>query len=80
MFSGVGGERTPFFLFLWLSTPFKVLVNNCASLCRIIFSGISTSQAAWNYYDNLKSTSESFSVAEQESWNAQRKKKDASSS
>ncbi|KAL3757120.1 hypothetical protein ACHAWU_002959 [Discostella pseudostelligera] len=30
--------------------------------------------AAWNYYDNQKNTSESFSKAEQESWNAQKKK------
>ena len=32
-------------------------------------------QAAWNYYDNQKNNSESFSLAEQESWNAQKKKK-----
>ncbi|KAL7436435.1 hypothetical protein ACHAXH_008181 [Discostella pseudostelligera] len=38
--------------------------------------------AAWNCYDNQKNTSESFSKAEQESWNAQKKKQqqDASTS
>jgi hypothetical protein len=41
-----------------------------------------TQQAAWNCYDNQKNTSESFSKAEQESWNAQKKKQqqDASTS
>ena len=32
-------------------------------------------QAAWNYYDNRQSTADSFSKAEQESWNAEKKKK-----
>ena len=30
-------------------------------------------QAAWNYYDNQTSTSDSFSKEEQESWNSQKK-------
>jgi hypothetical protein len=30
-------------------------------------------QAAWNYYDSQKNTSDSFSEEEQESWNKQKK-------
>ena len=32
-----------------------------------------TYQAAWNYYDNQKNTSDSFSKEEQEAWNTQKK-------